>query len=66
MAKASGKGEEAIGHDLENPPADVRVVRADCKVNGHNVVFVDTPPFDDSLRTDIEVLGLIAEFLVKM
>jgi hypothetical protein len=32
---------------------------------GSPVVFVDTPGFDDTYKADTEILGMIAEWLVK-
>ena len=34
-----------------------------CFLGGHNVTLVDTPGFDDSTRSDTEVLSLIARWL---
>jgi len=33
--------------------------------DGRDVVFVDTPGFDDTFKSDIEILTQIAEWLVK-
>jgi acyl-CoA-binding protein len=30
----------------------------------HPVVFVDTPGFDDTFKSDVEILSMIAEWLV--
>jgi predicted GTPase len=32
---------------------------------GESVIFVDTPGFDDSEKTDLAILTMIAEWLVK-
>jgi predicted GTPase len=33
--------------------------------DGHPVVFVDTPGFDDTDKSDTEILSIIAEWLIK-
>jgi len=53
----------AIGHKLESCTQKVGVVKYRCQ--GHNIVFVDTPGFDDTYKTDFEILDLIAEWLQK-
>lgn len=35
----------------------------DFKLDGHDVTLVDTPGFDDSKRSDTEILILIANWL---
>jgi GTPase Era involved in 16S rRNA processing len=54
----------AIGHDLGSCTQDVRAISYPHPNGcGRNVVFVDTPGFDDSERTDYDVLNAIAEWL---
>lgn len=35
-------------------------------IEGHPVVFVDAPGFEDGVRSELEILQLIADCLVKM
>jgi predicted GTPase len=39
------------------------IEKVDCIVGGQNVTLVDTPGFDDSKRSDTEILSLIAQWL---
>ncbi|KZP32034.1 hypothetical protein FIBSPDRAFT_1037149 [Athelia psychrophila] len=66
VAKASGTDEEGVYHDLYNPSCDLRIVRAKSEIDGHPVVFVDAPGFEDGVRPDLEILKLIADCLVKI
>ncbi|KAF7967873.1 hypothetical protein HWV62_32852 [Athelia sp. TMB] len=60
--KQNGKG---IGHDLESCTSEIRAVRCKHPNEAGDVVFVDTPGFDDTYRPDIEILSTIADWLVK-
>jgi hypothetical protein len=33
--------------------------------NGRRYVFVDTPGFDDTYKSDTEILSMIAEYMVQ-
>lgn len=35
-------------------------------LDGHRVVLIDTPGFDDTVRSDTEVLAMIAAFLATL
>jgi hypothetical protein len=61
IAKATGQGEEYIGHGLISFTVDFRCVKVQHK--GREIVLVDTPPFDDTERSDAEVLGYMAGWL---
>ncbi|KXH64061.1 kinesin light chain [Colletotrichum salicis] len=50
-----------IGHGLESCTQDIETV--DFSLDGHKVTLVDTPGFDDSERSDTEILRLIAAWL---
>jgi len=55
-----------IGHQLESCTTDVSPVKVLCaEGNIPDIVFVDTPGFDDTHKTDIEILEMIAEWLKK-
>ncbi|KAK9775064.1 putative G domain-containing protein [Seiridium cardinale] len=49
------------GHDLESCTQEIETV--DFPLDGHDVTLVDTPGFDDSKRSDTEILTLIADWL---
>jgi hypothetical protein len=53
-----------VGHKLRSFTADIRTVRITHPTDGHPVLFVDTPGFDDTLKSDVEILSMIADFLV--
>jgi len=54
-----------ISHELESHTLDIRPVRVKHPTKGDYVVFVDTPGFDGTNRTEAQTLSLIAEWLVK-
>jgi len=61
---AIGKDRATIGHDMNSCTRDVEPVRCtDLDNPGRNVVFLDTPGFDDSKMTDTQVLAAIAHWL---
>ena len=57
--------DETIGHGLRSRTSDIRTVRALHPTQGHPIFFVDTPGFDDTDMSDMELLAKIAEWLVK-
>jgi GTP-binding protein EngB required for normal cell division len=54
-----------VGHQLRTFTTDIRTVRVDHPTLG-SVVFVDTPGFDNTAKSDVEVLTVIADWLVKV
>jgi hypothetical protein len=46
-----------VGHDLESRTAEVNMSRIG------NIVLVDTPGFDNTDKTDREILSMIADWL---
>jgi energy-coupling factor transporter ATP-binding protein EcfA2 len=54
-----------IGHKLRSFTKDIRTVRIEHPKIG-SVVFVDTPGFDDTFKSDLEILTTIANWLVKV
>jgi len=51
--------------DLPRATADICTARIPHPTNGHPHLFVDIPGFDDTFKSDTEILSLIADFLVK-
>jgi len=51
------------GTSLKSVTQDVRAIRI--PMFNANVVLVDTPGFDDTLRPDVTILELIGEWLKK-
>ncbi|KAG8855267.1 hypothetical protein FRC20_000803 [Serendipita sp. 405] len=60
---AAGANGHGIGHPLRSSTSDITVRKAN--IDNQSFAFVDTPGFDDTTRSDYEILGEIAEFLVK-
>ncbi|KAK9784610.1 putative P-loop containing nucleoside triphosphate hydrolase protein [Seiridium cardinale] len=55
--------EVKVGHDLESCTQDVGVYRCHFPNSAANVYLIDTPGFDDTNRSDTDVLKGIAEWL---
>jgi hypothetical protein len=49
----------SVGHDLFT--TDIEIIRF--QFVDINVVFVDTPGFDDTYKSDVEILAMIADWL---
>ncbi|RTE85285.1 hypothetical protein BHE90_000172 [Fusarium euwallaceae] len=54
-----------IGHNLAACTADVGIYALDT-AGGHSVALIDTPGFDDTYRSDTEVLTDVAYFLAQV
>jgi hypothetical protein len=63
IAVASGKGHGAIGHSLRVVSSDIQIIKTNHPVDHHSVVFLNTPSFDASSHSGIEVLCQIASWL---
>ena len=64
---ATQQTEDGVGHQLASYTEDVKAFRwPHPSLRGLSIVFVDTPGFDDTNKTDVEVLGIIARWLIKM
>ena len=56
--------DSGIGHDLESCTSEILVVKMSFpEFSDYNIVFVDTPGFDDTKRSDTEILRMIANWL---
>ncbi|MCJ1390893.1 hypothetical protein MMC18_003754 [Xylographa bjoerkii] len=60
ISKLSGKDLQ-IGHGLQSCTSEIEEVQ--CKIGLCNVTLVDTPGFDDTNRSDTEILTLIASWM---
>ncbi|MCJ1435575.1 hypothetical protein MMC27_004949 [Xylographa pallens] len=60
ISKLTGK-DLRIGHGLQSCTSEIEEVQ--CKIGLCNVTLVDTPGFDDSNRSDTEILSLIASWM---
>jgi hypothetical protein len=62
---ATGQDGHTVGHGMKSHTSDIRSVRVPHPTLGHPMIFVDTPGFDDTYKSDTEILTIIANWLVK-
>ncbi|KAI6039635.1 P-loop containing nucleoside triphosphate hydrolase protein, partial [Pisolithus marmoratus] len=60
ITKAVRNGDEGVGHALTSHTSEIKSTR--CMIKGSNVVLVDTPGFDDTSKSDLEILESISEY----
>ncbi|EPS97674.1 hypothetical protein FOMPIDRAFT_1031903 [Fomitopsis schrenkii] len=53
-----------VGHGLES--ATIEIQTAQMRFGEDDIILIDTPGFDDTTRSQAEILKLIAEFLARM
>jgi len=58
-------GSSAVGHGLQPQTSGIRAVRGLHPVDKGPVIFVDTPGFDDTCISDIEIMSSIADWFKK-
>lgn len=58
-------GQTNVGHQLRSYTSDIRAVRYTHPQTKHSLIFVDTPGFDDTYKSDTDILSTIAEWLNK-
>ncbi|KAI6107644.1 P-loop containing nucleoside triphosphate hydrolase protein [Pisolithus croceorrhizus] len=63
VAKATNSGDEGVGHGLISHTSDIKATR--CIIGGSNVVLVDTPGFDDTKKSDLQILESISDWFNK-
>ncbi|TDL17136.1 hypothetical protein BD410DRAFT_730453 [Rickenella mellea] len=53
-----------VGHDLESCTTEIGIIKCQFPERcGLDVVFVDTPGFDDTNKSDLEILEMVANWL---
>ncbi|KAG6382093.1 hypothetical protein JVT61DRAFT_734 [Boletus reticuloceps] len=52
-----------IGHELKSCTKDILAIRFRDRESGRHIVLVDTPGFDDTYNSDLEILNLISDWL---
>ena len=62
---ATGQDGQTVGHGLQSRTAVIRTVRVTHPETSRPIVFVDTPGFDDTYKSDTEILSMIADWLVR-
>ncbi|KAF7771742.1 hypothetical protein Agabi119p4_6053 [Agaricus bisporus var. burnettii] len=60
---ATGSENVEIGHTLRSSTQHIRTIRCHNPLRHRDVVFVDTPGFDDDTRSDTEILTEVADWL---
>lgn len=59
--------DHGMHHDLQSCTTEILIVKFRCPERSDlNVVFINTPGFDDTIKTDVEILEMIADWLNKM
>ena len=61
--KAAGLEGTEVGHGLESCTHQIQVVRCLDTQQDRQIVFVDTPGFDDTNISDFDVLQVVADWL---
>jgi len=56
---ATRQDAKTVGHGWRSQTTEVRAVRVPHPVDGHTVVFVDCPGFDDTSKSDAEILTML-------
>ena len=51
-----------VGNNLESCTTDIQLAD-EFTLDGQRVILIDTPGFDDTLKSDTDVLKMIAAFL---
>jgi len=62
---ATRKHDRSIGHDLDSYTSKIQSFRFPHPKDGRLITFVDTPGFDDTHKSDTEILKMIASWLEK-
>ena len=63
---ATGQVSVEVGHDISSGTQEVRAVCCPFPDDSQrNIVFLDTPGFDDTDREDFDILNDIAKWLKK-
>ncbi|KAK0649146.1 P-loop containing nucleoside triphosphate hydrolase protein [Cercophora newfieldiana] len=65
FASIASRSPVTIGHGIEPCTQDPLAVRFKLPDSGQSIVLIDTPGFDDSVRTDLEILADIAKWLAS-
>ena len=62
---ATQQDSHAIGHGMQSQTSEIQTSRVKHPTTGDPVIFVDTPGFDDTYKSDVEILTMIAVWLTK-
>ena len=65
VSAASGYDTKVIGHALRSKTEQVSAIKFWDQESGQHVVLVDTPGFDDTFKSDLDILNIISKWLVS-
>ncbi|KZP04215.1 hypothetical protein FIBSPDRAFT_767786, partial [Athelia psychrophila] len=63
---ATRQNSGTVGHSLQSETSEIRAVRTKHPDEQGSVILIDTPGFNDTNRSDIEILAQIAGWFVKV
>ncbi|KAJ8689314.1 hypothetical protein PTI98_013347 [Pleurotus ostreatus] len=53
-----------VGHELESYTSSIQIIKfRSLEISMQDIIFVDTPGFDDTHKSDIEILTMVADWL---
>ncbi|KAI6017896.1 P-loop containing nucleoside triphosphate hydrolase protein [Pisolithus marmoratus] len=61
IANATKHKDEGVGHDLMSCTSEIKAIP--WNVDGISILLVDTPGFDDTNKSDLDILKLISDWL---
>ncbi|KAG8750942.1 hypothetical protein FRC14_008271 [Serendipita sp. 396] len=61
----ANRGGDGVGHSITSCTSKVESIKIENPIHGRNITLVDTPGFDDTYKSDAEILAMIADFLAQ-
>ena len=66
MCLASGRDTQGVvGHSLESFTSHVLAIRFLDEESQRHIVLVDTPGFDDTFKSELDILNMISDWLIS-
>ncbi|KAH0828987.1 hypothetical protein J3R83DRAFT_2432 [Lanmaoa asiatica] len=63
IRSASGRDTQGVGHELKSFTSQVLAIKFWDQEYKQNVVLVDTPGFNDTFKSDLDILSMISDWL---
>ncbi|KAK4208099.1 P-loop containing nucleoside triphosphate hydrolase protein [Rhypophila decipiens] len=63
ISRATGRQDLLIGYDIDS--CTQQVIPVTYSINGRTVTLIDTPGFDDSQRSELSILQLVADYMER-
>ncbi|KAF5359590.1 hypothetical protein D9756_003428 [Leucocoprinus leucothites] len=60
------EADQGVGHDLMSHTSEIKAIRVRVPDEDFEVVLVDTPGFDDTYKSDYEILQMISEWIKQV